>query len=595
MRRSAAPLAILAAASLCALAALPHRARAGDDREPSPPWVFFPKPDDPAAADIEDVIQGSFGDVNKVVEGREALVKRFGLWSLPALAQRVDRDANEPQTWNSALTIGALRRTHGAAPAFWPAVAPLVKLLKASSETWRAVDAALALGCFYGPESVPVGLHEDPDGPAARARAALTEGRLALLDALSAEKWEVRAAAALALAKNGGFDVGSQFVERLKKAPPPANPAPEVANLIALGLLPGSDDGRLQRALSDSDTRVRAGAALGIACWATTVAVGTPDSQARFKAPALDRALQPTNTSALRMVQKDGAAAVYARGILGLLGSTPGVWADLYRLATAATPEKEVALAAAQALLFCPDPTIVEQMWRLAERGRSGSALEEPVLAAFLVRVGSDGTIDGVKTCAKFLRDRARLPRGRLDYDVRYHATVGLVRALEAGRMDDDARFEAIGALNDALRGGLLRDPLEPREGRSFRAVLEKDVMDPWRATLPERLPVGSSARLEAVFTDPDALLARDAIDTTVDRLNDEMRDLLGLNNLVKAASGGGAGGARVVSRDETAQRFLLRWLDRYPYFTRLDLRRDRGRAPRPVPSTIPDPKEIDR
>jgi hypothetical protein len=159
------------------------------------------------------------------------------------------------------------------------------------------------------------------------------------------------------------------------------------------------------------------------------------------------------------------------------------------------------------------------------------------------------------------------------------------VRALEAGRVDATARAAAVRALGDALTKGLL-----PESGRTVRTVLEeiapRTVRDGLVADPALRLPAGSADRLAAAVRDAEAFLSRDAIDAVVQRLNAHLESVFGLDGISRAATGG-VGGPRVVSREDQPLRFLSGWLESDPYFTRLDLHRERGRVPAAQPSRV--------
>jgi hypothetical protein len=580
-------------AAVAALAFLPARgAVAAEDREPKARAIFFPEPDPEARRQMIDLVETSFGDVTKAVEAREVLVRRFGLWSVPLLASVVDTAANQTETWNAALTLGTLRRLEGPTLALTGAVRPLTKLVKAK-EPYRRAFAALALGCWYGPESLRRAAPPREGAPdaAAAARQGLNDAREALVVALGDDDPHVRIAARLALAKIGGMVASSRVTEFLRKTPPDANVEARAADLIPLGLLPGRDEARILAALKDGESRVRAQAALAIACWAIGQRYGEgaeTEVAAAARAAALDPALQPAQNAALRMSDRDGAEAAFARGALALVGGSTSIWEDLYVLAMTPSTEEKTATAAAQVLLFSPAGSPVRaKMADLAGRNSVGlQALKEPVLAAFLLVAGSDGTPVGVHACARFLKNKARDPKGRVDYDVRYHAAIGLVRALEARRVAPEARALAVEALAEGVRASLVADPGAP----SFRAALEQVMGKGMQMALladPDlALPSTSSALLEATFRDPDALTAHDPIDLVVDRLNDSVWLRFGLEGVSRAAVGA-PGGVRTASREDVPLRVLLNWFDRYPYFTRLDLHRDRGRVPAPAVAAV--------
>ena len=85
-------------------------------------------------------------------------------------------------------------------------------------------------------------------------------------------------------------------------------------------------------------------------------------------------------------------------------------------------------------------------------------------------------------------------------------------------------------------------------------------------------LPKGSAKRLERTFVDPHEMLALDPIDMAASQLNRLLRTFLYVQDIPNAKAG----------QDDKyqPQRLLRGWLDRYPYFTRLDLFADRGRTP---------------
>jgi hypothetical protein len=296
----------------------------------------------------------------------------------------------------------------------------------------------------------------------------------------------------------------------------------------------------------------------------------------------------------LRLQDRDGAEVTFARGMLARLTGRLETWDELFVLATKESTDRVTAVAAAQALLFAPPPPhsrVREQMAEHAGRTNSGRALKEPVLAAFLAVAGGDGTAEGARACHEFLTNRARNPTGRLDYDVRYHAALGLVRAFAAGRVAPEARADAVDALMKAALHHLVAGP-----GRTFRSVLE-DLVKPAGAALAAPggvLPAGAPALLEATVSDPDGLLARDPVDVALVRLDAFVRSVFHLDALKAAAKATPDG--RVPTRDDQSLRFLLGWMEAGPYFGRLDFRRDRGRIPAPPPVPGQDPgRELPR
>ena len=574
--------------------ATPRAVRAEGETEPTPPILFFPDPDAEAKEEIERIINTSFADVSKAVEAREILVRRFGLVSVPILVAILEAASNEPEMWNAALTIGTLRRTYGPSHLLWPAIRPLTKVLKTSSgDPWRRVFAALALGEFHGPDAVrrSADSREGTQEGARLAAEALVEARKALAVALADGRADVGAAAALALGKTGGTATAALVLEHVRSLGSLAPLETRLATFLALGLLPGQehDEGGLARALQDIERRVRGNAALAIGCWA--VAERAASGPAAAGSPIATRAagylplLVPASNSQLHAETQDGAEATYARGALALLDGRMATWEELYWIANSTATEREMAIAAAQGLLFAPAESPV-RAWMAEMVGRKGVGmnLKEPVIAAFLVVAGTDGTVEGVRSCREYLRNKGKVPLGRPEYDVRYFGAIGLVRGYQAGRIALEARPDAAEALSDAWRDTF--PVVLPAGPRTPRAVLE-GIVKPAKAALagPDAtLPRTSSALLETSFVDPDALVAHDPVDTALDRLNDAVRALYNLDGLAPAATG--PPGQRTPNKEDQPQRFLKGWLSERPYFTRLEFQRDRGRLPAaPVPA----------
>jgi hypothetical protein len=581
----------------------PRLAR-GDDRqdvEPVPPLLFFPEPDAEGKKEIETIIDTELGSTDTAPHGRDVLVRRHGLTAVPELVRRIRASANVVQTWNAILTIGTLRRTYGPSQWLWPAIRPIVEVLKSTSgEPHGKVFAALALGTFHGSLSVrrKADSREGTAEDAAKAGEALVDAEKALKEALKDGHAEVSIAAALALAKWGGTGAAVRVREFVREGGNAGQVEPRMAVLIAQGMLPAIFEGDKRDAfhegLRDVETRVRATSALALACAATIeweAAEGrTPAAGAQIvsRAQALDAELVFARNTTLRPADRDGAEAVYARGAYAVAaGRTDSVWDELFALAAGADTEPRTAVAAAQALLFAPAQSRVRAaMADQAGRRNAGSALKEPVLAAFLIASASDGTIEGVKAAKGYLSNKARAPTGRAAYDVRYHAALGLVRAFLTGTIVADARAEAVEAL-DAAHKAL---PLGDGE-RTFRSVLA-DYVKPAKTALLDpggTLPAETAEQLEALFDDPDGLLAHDLADTTLERLNKMVLTLFGLENLPKPVIVD-SGGKRVASKEDQHLRFLLAWLEREPYFARIDFRRDRGRIPASAEAPGRDP-----
>jgi hypothetical protein len=590
---------VLAGAALLSAGASPP-SRAADDLEPVPPMLFFPGPDPEARRQMEELADGWFGDVTKAVRARDLLVRRFGLVAVPVLVARVDAGNNVTHVWNAELALGSLRRTIGPAYLLWPAVKPLLRTYSStSSEPWQRTFAALALGTFHGPDLVrrTVGSHEGSEEGAADTRKALLDAEEALGKGLEDAHTEIAAASALALAKAGGLEAGRKVAARIHGGALATQIEAREALLTAVGLLPVPEvDAQplLASSLRSEETRVRAAAALAIACWAVGVvandAAGGDAVEARAK--AFESMLEPSQNVQIRMIDRDGAEATFARGMLARITGRLETWEELYALATLGSTDPKTAVAAAQALLFAPAQSPVRlKMAEHAGKTDVGKSLKEPVLAAFLIVAGSDGTPAGVRACRSYLKNKARQPTGRLDYDVRYHAAVGLVRGFVAGRIAPEARADAADALLEAARGHLVP---APPGGHAFRDVLE-DVVKPVKDSLATTgtLPPSAADLLRAAFVDPDGIDGRDAIDVALVRLDAEVRSLFRLDSLPKAASGTGPN--RVVTKDDQPQRFLLGWMEESPYFSRLDFRPERGRAPAPPAPAVEPGMDLDK
>ena len=599
LRRRALATAAVLLVLACAKAGAPPPAVASEDEEPLAPSLFFGTPDSETRKQIDDVIDGGFGDVSKAPRVRLALLSRWGLWSVPSLVTRVETASNVPHAWNSALAIGTLRREIGPSSLLWPAVRPLTKRLDASSaEPYERAFAALALGTFHGPALVrrSSASREGSEEGATAARKALIEAEDSLVRALEDSHMEIATAAALALGKWGGTSAAGKVGRALRTASLASQVTAREALLLALGLLPMAEadaQPMLTATLKSEEAPIRASAALSIACWAVVEAAGEwggpppPPGAVLARAKAFEAMLDPVQNVQIRLVDRDGAEATFARGMLARITGRLETWEELYTLATLPSTDPKTAVAAAQALLFAPAQSPVRlRMAEYAGKQDVGRSTKEPVLAAFLVVAAGDGTPAGVRAARSFLKNKGRQPTGRIEYDVRYHAAIGLVRALLAGRLAGEARAEAAEALLEAARGHL---PAAPPGGRAFRDELE-DLVKPVRDTLATTGALAPTAEetLRRAFVDPDAMLARDPVDVALARLDAMVRTLFGLDSLPKAASGSGPN--RVPTKSDQPQRFLLGWMEEQPYFTRLDFRAGRGRVEAPAPLAAVDP-----
>jgi hypothetical protein len=391
----------------------------------------------------------------------------------------------------------------------------------------------------------------------------------------------VEVAAALALGKGGDPSARSRLLAEERLALRPADRfqgqvEARMASLVAVGLLPRNGDEELIiRWLRSDDGKMRRAAALAASLQG--LADPAPDWVA-----SPQRVLQALRGASVKMHLDDGAEAAFARGVFAHQAGSRTEWKALFDLATTPSTEDRTKRAAAQALLFCEDPFFLQA----AANYVSSSTKKDPVvLAAFLQRLAQTGTRQGLDVCAAHLRNAGRFPKARPDWDVRFHVVIGLLRALSAGRANDaQLRRDIDDSLQAAVTRGLAKGP--------FRDAL-KLVLDNESRFIRERpghvVPEKRIHTLEASFKDMHGLLARDFLDLAVVRLNDLMPTLFNVNNPKP-----GAVGDR--DKSEIPRRFLKACYERFPYFSRLDLRADRGRREWPHMPKGDDPqREVHR
>jgi hypothetical protein len=583
--RRAREVALLPALLLPALLLLPARARAEDEvLQREPPWVFFTTPEEDAAVAIDRILETTFADLNLVVDSREKLVRRYGVWSVPRLARELASANHDSGVLNAALTAAALRAHLGPAPELAPLVRPLVSTAR-SVEEWRRVAAMIALATFQGPEGVGREPRPDkliPNHPVAEARKLLGDDALdALRSGLRDQSVAVRCVAALALGKIGGPVAGSMLRQEvpLDDAAPP----PRVSALLARGFLAhgGANDGELFiEALGDSERNVRAGAALGAAL---QVICDLPP--AWTDAPG--RMLRALLTAAVNTGKQDTAEALFCRGCLAWKGQDARLWQEVLAVATSADVEDPVAEACAQVLVWCDDPAV--RSHALGQITGNFKALKPPVLASLLLKAASDGTREGMTAIAPWLANAGYAPRAQPDWDVRWHIVVGLLRALAAGRFaDESVRASAIAALEQVARRGLDREaPLLPALERLL-ATHGPALTNRPAARLPEEV----LRDIEAVCRCRYGILAPDLRAAGVARANRMLFEvILDLSDLKSFAP------QRVKEKDKegSARRFLQGYFLKWPFFARQDLQAGRGFRPAPRLSFDDPAKVLDR
>lgn len=566
--------ALCALATLGPLGAAGARALAADElQQPVPPVVFFREPDDAAAAELDRMVENTFADLNLVVESRERMVRRYGVWSVPRLARELAQGTNEPGTQNAALTAAALRMHLGPAGELAPLVRPLLGTARAVEE-WRRLSAMLALGTFAGPEGVGLARRRpDPllaHDAVAEARRLLEGETLDLLrGGLRDQSWPVRCAAAFALAKTGGPKAASL----LRQEGPVADAAvgPRMAVLLSRGFLAvggAYDQDLFVEGLADGERLVRAAAALGAALQVTC-----DHPPAWVDGPG--RLLRALASSTVSTGKEDTAEAAFARGCLAWRARDGALWDELLTQAVAPDVAGQVAVAAAQALVACDDPAARARA--LAQLRDNVRALHPAVLASFLLRAPHAGTLAGVEACEPWLSNGGLTPRQARDWDPRWHAVLGLCRGLCDGTLADPAaRARAVALLEQAARRGLHREA-------ALLPVLERALAahGPALAAGPAtRLPAAVLAELEAAAPCTYGLLAHDLPSMAVARANTMVFvgifDLAGLKPLTGRDNG------KERDKDGTARRFVQRFLEAWPYFRRIDLLEERGRRPPP-------------
>jgi len=552
------------------------------DLEPLPRILVFPDPsgvggDPQTEQEIEHEIRRAFASLGNVTGARAILVRRFGIVSVEALTTILTKDNAQAPGWNAALTIAALRDVEGPALETKAALAPLVRVLSSDSRTPHdRAFAALALGCFHWTEAVPPPIYAARAGwyaAAPGAEAKITRGarqlataRTRLVQRCNDKLPFMRVAALLALAKMGGPAVRAEHLARTLE--PFANPSPQRAALLTDAFLGTADLKRLATATRDSDRRIRAAAALAlsVALLREKPAAWTQDTAALLK-------LLHFNGTAYQRALEDGAEAVFTRGVIALRHQVPDEWRRLWVLATQHTTKARVVRAAAQMLRFCDLPWFRDEVVRWA--AKPPVELKPAVLALVLLRAGEQGTPEAIDALSEWLRRKSKRPKPEARWDPRWYAAVGLLRALQAGRIRPKAdRQRVIEALERSAAQVL-------EKKTAFRAALQSllDMHGAHLAGAEEqdlfRLPRAALRRIERAFTCPYDLMEQDAIDTCAARVNDTVQDVFGLNGIIPWKPG-------EPQTKQMPERFLKRYLDAYPYFSRLEFRERRGARPLP-------------
>jgi len=587
-----APLLLLAGGAL--FGGSPARAAEDEQRpnrnlEPLPRAVAFGVTDEgrfnvKAAEIIEHEIQRTFASLGEVTGGRALLVRRFGVLSVPALRTSMVRAQNVTETWNAILTVGALRDAEGAAVEIKAALKPLLRhLTDIHSEIHIRGFAALTLGCFPWPEGVvPKRYREMVDwynpvpGPALatdQAARTLQEARRGIVLRVSDKQMFNSVAALFALAKMGGEDARKELLANLPAVF--ANSAPKRALLLARAFLREADSKPFfgPDGLKNDESRIRSSAALALAVAMLQVkpAAWTLDGGAMLKKLRTTHPLASSDDE-----------NVFARGVCAYVNQQNEQWKKLWECAITPSTKRNCAGAASQMLIFCELPWFKEAVVKQA--AKPGDSMKEPVLALSLLRAGRAGTPEARDVTLRWLKSKSRRPASNSRWDPRWYAAIGLLRALQDGRLSGQAeRVEAIETLRGAVEKTI-------HKSAAIHPVLERVLAEHGdRITAPKdaalyRLPRAALDEVEQSFVCPYGLLAGDPIDACVRRVNDALWEVFGLNALTPNKPG---------EVRQQPQRYLKRYLEAYPYFSRLEFLPERGF--RPLPAYEPGPLVIDR
>ena len=553
------------------LLAAPLSAAEDPERQPVPPPIVFPNPDPhdlESNREIGDEV--AIVDLARIQDARERLVRRFGLVSVPLLVQATRSD-NQPRTWNALLTLAALRDTAGPAPELLGLMPGRSNVVDAgvnamSGEMITRSFGALLLGCFPWNE----GLEESPPPPTTvpGPRAGLSNTIEDLVKAhrklvtQTRDDTAIGASSALfALAKRGGADA-RDAVAALKTSDF-THVETRQAFFLAHALLACPDPKPYFDAFDISDVQRQLTAPAALAVAVSHLLDQPPAWVADTERVDRELARLAQSTQGVELAEYVFARAMAAYHRKSDAGVWQRIWDDVFRLGS----KDEVAVAGAQALLFCDLDPIRQRCVDFA-RLQPSPEMPKPLRAFVLLRAGEHGTPDAAAPCIEWIRSGSLKPRPDDRWDPRWYAIVGLLRAVHRGRVADPVlRVQIVEAFRRALRQRVLK-PGPVRDAVAWLLDAHEDTLRDAKGVIDAE----TLARVESSFDCPYGLLSN-PLDVCMRRVNAQAHLALTLGGILPSKVGD-------TQIKQQGERYLLRYLDRFPYFRRLELFAARGKRP---------------
>ena len=391
------------------------------------------------------------------------------------------------------------------------------------------------------------------------------------LEALSTQASSVSSSAALlALAKRGGRRAASLVLAVDPIAV--AHVGTRRAALLARGLL-GVGEARLFWRYLDNEAQSTESASAALA---VSLALLRDEAPAwTLEDEVIERVLQVAEAQGQPAERAEVFFARAANAWRHQRGEA--FWRKVWERVVAKKTEPELAVAGGQALLATGQGPWLDAAARLVG-GKSITEVPGPALALAVLRVAERGTPPCVDMAGAWLRQGSRRPTPSERADPRPYAVVGLLRALRDGRIKDaDARKAAVHALQRAAKDVL-------REG-DFRQTLT-DLLERHAAAMESGVggvhPAGLR-RLVRLAPDPYGYFMDDLRDAVINRLNDHLHSVFQLS-VIRSAK----------ESDRTkyqGERYLHKFLVRFPYFQRVDLLSDRGKR---LPLELRDAEDLE-